>query len=477
MRMKFSVAAVVALLAVASASAQSDFVNGEALSAVDYTKFWQIALPLRPGQRLTRDAYVVDDQIYVSTNEGFVYAIHADTGAVRWEREVTRRGFRLRQPCHIGKDVVFATPTTVLKLDRIYGEPTGISDFGFACATGVATDGSRLYVGSFNHRFYAYDVASLYEIWKATTAAPVESTPVIHGPRLFVASGDQSVSAMTARNKKLRWQSVVSGPVTADLVVDDNGVYAASRDNSLYLFDFLFGEVRWRARLSGPLDEPPVLTKDLALQYCAADGIAAIEIAIEKDDKRVRWKHANGRTALTTDARNAFIASNGALLDVVSLTDGTFLRSIPTDGFEIGIPSPKNAAIILASPDGRIFCARPKGTPLPTADQVKEAFLPGSTATAAAPTATSKPTAETEEESPLDSSALGPAAGGKSKVSRQFGGAASRPAAKPDEKSRKSDSKDKTTREKTGKKDEKSKKGDEKKDEGKKDEGKKDDGE
>ena len=66
------------------------------------------------------------------------------------------------------------------------------------------------------------------------------------------------------------------GPITADLAVDDNGVYVASRDHSLYLLDPAFGGLRWRARFSGPLYEPPVVTADTAFQFCAEDGLAAI---------------------------------------------------------------------------------------------------------------------------------------------------------------------------------------------------------
>lgn len=427
--MRFAHTLLVTLLlsGASAARAQQDFLPGAPLSAVDYTKFWQIDLPLRPGQQLSGDAFLVDDQIYLAADDGYCFAVHADTGALRWIREVTRQGYRLRRPCHREQEVIFVTPTTVLALDRLFGEPLAVADLGFPCSTGVVTDGSRLYVGSINHRFYAIDASSLFQVWKATAGAPVESTPALHGPRLYVASSDSTVSAMTARNKKLRWQAVTSGPITADLVTDENGVYAASQDNSLYLFDFTYGEIRWRARLSGSLFEPPVLTKELAYQYCPDDGVVAIEIDMQKEDERIRWRHRSGRAALTADERNAFILTTRNTIDAVNLVDGTITQEIPAGGFNIAIPSPQNRAIIVADRRGRVFCARPRGTPLPTAEQVREAALPGSTPMTQ-PAAT-QPAPIPALETPLESDLTGPAVGGRSKVSREFSRqAATRPA-------------------------------------------------
>ncbi|MBK8913132.1 MAG: PQQ-binding-like beta-propeller repeat protein [Phycisphaerales bacterium] len=414
------------------ATAQPDYVESESLAAVGYTKYWQLALPLRADQQLSSDAYLVDDQLYLATRDGMVFAVHADTGALRWVREVSRPGYGLRRPCHVGKDVVFVTPTTMLRLDRIYGEPKAIADFGFACSTGVATDGTHLFVGSINHRFYAFDAQYLFEVWKASSGAPIESTPVASGPRLYVASSDRSISSLTSASKRLRWQAVVAGPITADLVRNDSGVFVASRDNSLYLYDYVHGEVRWQARLGGALREPPVLGSELAFQYCADDGVAAIEIDVAREDRRIRWKYASGRTALTHDDKHALILTNSRSIDAVSLKDGQFVRAIPARGFAIAIPSAHNAAMIVAHPDGRIFCARPRGVALPTAAQVREAALPGSTtplpeiprsgiAAAAAAAAL---------DAALNTSVAGPPAGGKSKVSREFGTGRS-PAAGP----------------------------------------------
>lgn len=405
------------------ATAQPDYIDPEALGAVGYTKYWQLALPLRADQQLSNDAYLVDDQLYFSTRDGMVFAVHADTGALRWVREVSRPGYGLRRPCHVGKDVVFVTPTTMLKLDRIYGEPKAVADFGFACSTGVATDGSRLFVGSINHRFYAFDAEHLFELWKASSGAPIESTPVVSGPRLYVASSDRSISSMTAANKRLRWQAVVAGPITADLIRNDSGVFVASRDNSLYLYDYVHGEVRWQARLSGALREPPVLGAELAFQYCADDGVAAIEIDVAREDRRIRWKYPSGRATLTHDAKHALILTHSRSIDAVSLQDGKFLRAIPARGFGIAVPSAHNAAMIVAHPDGRIFCARPRGAALPTAAQVREAALPGSTTPLpeAPRSGIAAAAAAAALDAALNTSTAGPPAGGKSKVSRDFG--------------------------------------------------------
>jgi hypothetical protein len=409
------------------ALAEEDYLPSEALRGAELIKAWQLRLPLDKGQTLL-DAYLVDDQLYLATNDGYVFAVHADTGAIRWLRRVTSEGFRLRRPCHAGDRVIFATPTTVLQLNRLSGEGASKLELRFPAGTGPVTDGARLFLGGLDSRLHALQVLDPVLGWQAVTNGPIMSTPVVYEASLFAASDDGSVYSCTPDKKTIRWQTTTFGSVTADLAVNEHGVYVANRDQSLYLLDPLFGEIRWRARFSGALYEAPVVTPDLAYQYCPDDGLVAVNTAVLGVTQRNRWTLPRGRTLLTIDQRYAYVLSRDETVLIVSLQDGDVAHTLPAPGLVLAVPSPARTALYLASPDGRLFCAWPRGTPLVTPSDLRGAITPPE-----APTAetgeklepTTKP-AKPEEGDLLTTSRKGRPLGGKSKVSKSFreGGAA-----------------------------------------------------
>jgi len=407
-------------LTVPPAVGQADLIPAEALHEAGLVKFWQLRLPLERGQHL-RDAYLVNDQIYLATQDGYVFAVHADTGAIRWLRPVTRSGYRLKRPCHAGRRVIFVTPTTVLQLDRVLGDGIAQYELRFAAGSSAVSDGLNLYLGGINGRFYALDVWDHMERWKAGMRGAITSIPTLYKEFLFVGSDSGDVSACVAANKRYRWRTAVSGPVAADLVADANGLYVASQDQSLYLFDLNYGRTRWQARFSGPLHEPPVLTPELAFQFCADDGLVAVNAAWVGVEKRVRWILPRGRQLLTVDKRFAYVLSRDESILVTRLADGQVVHEIPAAGFTMAMPAPAGATLWMAGADGRVFCARPRGVPFARRDDLRRALLPpGTQAEAGEAAAEAGKPAEEQAEDYLRGRQTGRPVGGKSKVSKQF---------------------------------------------------------
>jgi outer membrane protein assembly factor BamB len=401
---------------------ESDFIDGSALYEAGLVKYWQLLLPLQPGQQVTA-SYLVDDQIYAATQDGYVYAVDAHTGAIRWAKQVTTAGYEIRRPCHAGERTVFVTPPAFSQYDRYSGRPIRAVETRFPTGSPAVSDGLRIYIGGIDQKIYAFRLDQDFEDWKARADGEVVSRPGLLGKYLYFAGDDGTVYACVAANKQFYWRARGVGPVTADLAVDENGVYVACRDHSLYLLDPAFGGLRWRTRFSGPLYEPPVITPQVAFQYSPKDGVAALNTSTIDVEKRVRWTLPRGRELLTLDEKHAYLLSRDESILIASLDDGKLLHTVPAPGFTMPMPSPGDMALYLAAKDGRLFCARKRGVPIVLAEEVREASLgpetpeapPETTAEAGAP----KPA---EEEDYLKTKRPGPPIGGKSKVSKEYTG-------------------------------------------------------
>ncbi len=415
------ISCLLSLLALASAAqGQADYIAHEPLESAGFVKLWQLQLPLEAGQEV-RDAYQVEDALYVATNDGHVYALHTDSGALRWMREVTTGGYRVTRPSHVGDRVVFVTTSQVTQYDRLSGEPIRRFNLRFPASSGNVSDGTHYYFGSLNRRFYSFDVQADFDTWKAGTNGSILSTPALFGEYLFVASDDGGVYACVAADKRFHWQTSTTGPNTADLVADERGVYVASRDRSLYSLNLVNGRVQWRTRLSGPLLVAPVVTPETAYQFESYDGLVAINTGLKDIEERVRWRLPRGLSMLTVLEAAAIVLTRDEAILVVDNQSGAVTAEISAPGFNLCVPRPTERSILLVSRDGRIFNAKPKGAPLVTRSDLRKAIY-GADATATTSTrpATTRPSAPPAADSSR-AAPQGPPVGGKSKVSRDYG--------------------------------------------------------
>lgn len=408
--------------------AADDYVAHAPLNDAGLVKYWQLQLPLQPGQRVT-DAYLVDDQIYIGTLDGVVFCVHADTGVLRWGQKFSSAGFRLWRPCHAGDRVLIVTPESVRQYDRVYGDPIRETVFRFPAGSPAVSDGTHYFVGGVDRRYYCFELDWPYEIWKNSTGGPVTAAPVIFGPNaLAVASNDGGIYAGTILNKHFLWLKFAGAPITADLVADENGIYVASRDQSLYQLDPVTGAARWRARFSGALYEAPVLTKELAFQFCPDDGVCAVEAPSQIKGERIRWKVREGRRLLTVADGNAYILTRDEGIAIAALTDGVVTQRIAAPGFTFALPRPNDGTLLMASGDGRLFCARGKDTPPVSEDEIRKVLLGRRARTTTQPAAAAVIPPSPEPAPGLQSIRPGSPIGGKSRVSRGEA-PASRPAA------------------------------------------------
>lgn len=416
------VALICALLSLSMSAAlgEGDYVDSSALHEAGLVKYWQLSLPLQPGQEIA-DSYLVDDQVYTATRDGYVYAIDAKTGTIRWVKQVTTAGYRVKQPCHDGNIIIFVLPSVFVQYDRYSGRPIRSIETRFPTGSSAISDGFRFYIGGIDQKVYAFYPDQDFEIWKSRANGQIVSRPALLGKHLYFAGDDGSVYACVAKDKQFYWRARRVGSITADLVVDDNGVYVASRDHSLYLLDPAFGGLRWRTRFSGPLYEPPIITPEVVFQYCPDEGLAAINTGTVGVEQRVRWTLPRGRKLLTVDGKRAYVLSRDESILIAGLDDGKILHDVPAPGFTMPMPSPGVAALYMASRDGRVFCARKRGVPIVLAEDIRRALQgPKSTEDESATAAEEQAPGLATEEDHLKSKRPGPPIGGKSKVSKEY---------------------------------------------------------
>lgn len=343
-------------------------VEPQAAQAAASYVYWQAHLPLREGDSVAR-CHLLDDNLYVITDLGDAFALHADQGLIRWHARLAKPDYVIHRPGHLtvptgDGPVVFTTTNDVIVLDRYAGDELLRTRLPFPSGSGAVGDATRLYLGSSDGKMYSLLWRHAFgnrvlERWAVATGGPVEAAPVLDHGELFFASSAGAIASSDPLTNEKHWIFRTGGPVTADLFVDDFSVYAASEDRSLYRVDRSRGGLLWRHRFPRPLKAGPAVVDFVCYQQVPTMGLVALDI----NSGAELWTREDGTRFLSAMAGEAAIMTTGDTVDIVDTQTGHTKRWFPLNGATTAAANLQNDAVYVAGAEGQVACVRAKGMP------------------------------------------------------------------------------------------------------------------
>ena len=216
------------------------------------------------GAAIWGTASVSGGTVYVGSDDGYLYALEAQTGALKWK--FATQGIVRSQPFIAGGLVYVVSDDGFLyAADARAGAQTWRTDIGNSVArevreklttdtnpTGwdykqsspIVADGV-VYVGSLDGKIYALAADTGRIIWTFVTGGKVRATPVIVDGTIFIGSWDKCFYALDAATGELRWKTMVLGQVQSTALVANGLVYIASRKASVAALDIQTGKYTW----------------------------------------------------------------------------------------------------------------------------------------------------------------------------------------------------------------------------------------
>ncbi len=269
-----------------------------AISLADQSEVWRTPLGATSRSGVTIDG----TNAFVGDQDGTVYAITLETGAISWSEEMDGR-----------------VDTAV-----------AVSD-GQVVAVARNTDTAQVVLAGF-------DEATGERSWPAL-AIQANSTagtaPSAGGGSLFIGSADRRVRALAATDGTERWATLVLSlfsPATS-LAFDDQSVFAADIAGGLYRLDAADGGRAWSYHLNEVvLRSSPVVSGNSVLLGLGDGRLVAIDVA----SGHLVWQSAPspglvGTIALASDAVIAVKGGRGA---------GLIALEHDAEGTLIDVPSP-----------------------------------------------------------------------------------------------------------------------------------------
>lgn len=260
--------------------------NGE-ITAVDKTGKKRWTTPLADSVRSAPNAD--NGRVYIITTGNRLYALDAETGAVKWNYKTLESNaalFGMAQPALKGNTLVaafttgevtaFDTRTGLIKWSHMLLSPRAfntILDLSHISAAPVIGDNT----------VYAFNASGKMAAWRLndgkllfTTESGAANTPILNGNALFYIDQKNTLTAMNARNGAVFWKTPLPKTEADDAywmtpVLAGGQILVSLNTGHMWMFDAQSGEQTGQTSVPTSMAAPVVAKESVLFFASSAD--------------------------------------------------------------------------------------------------------------------------------------------------------------------------------------------------------------
>jgi outer membrane protein assembly factor BamB len=320
---------------------------------------WQIQLPLKPTEQIDY-LYVVDDYLYVLTNQNFFFCVQRDSGSIRSLLSIAVPGLPVLRPIQYEKKSVFLIGQELKVFDPVIGRITKTMKLSQLSGSygSITRNNDNVYICGSDNRLYTFSAQEgiMLGMVTADNDSPIHSV-IASEKMVWFATTVGNVVAMDASNRQKLWQFNITGRMKTPLILENDFIYASGLDTKVYKLDAKRGILTWKEPFiaGGGIREPLILGKSCVYVFAEGAGL----YAVNKQTGKAVWNLPKGRSFLaeTEDQSFAYVTP-GVLIRMDNLA-GKEEISVDIAGIERFASNTVDSALYLADKNGRIMAAGP----------------------------------------------------------------------------------------------------------------------
>ncbi len=319
----------------------------------------------RTGGSVKAQPMIYDGTVYVSSFDGTLYALSADSGRLRWKRSI---GGTLVAAPVVTEEVVVVGSTSgaVVCLRRRDGRVLWKSELPppvFASA-GIWEDVVCTAAG--DGKIYGLSLRDGGQLWQFQTEMFVQSRILPVQGMFVVGCWDNHVYALDAYSGILRWKqkfgrSFYYAPAIGSPVTDGVRVVVPSNDGVLHAVRVRTGEVLWElsSAQGNSFGYPsPLLEGDVV--YCGALGGRGLVYAVDVRTGQPRWVAETGRVVYDSGCASAggyiFTASVDGVVYWIEKQNGRVVQAYQmAEGHVFCVPDTDGERFVIGSMNGTVY--------------------------------------------------------------------------------------------------------------------------
>ena len=213
---------------------------------------------------VTSSPRIADGTIFVGGQDGFLHAVDARTGERRWASD-TGGPVHSSPAVAGGMVVVGSRSNTLFGFDvRSGAEAWKFVRGDWFNSSPTIVDGT-VYVGCRDHNVYGLDVLTGEQKWQYTTSSTVDSSPRVVGSSVYIGGDDGKVRSLGAQTGKWVWDFTAQKGIVSTPTVAGGVLYVGSDDGRLYALEADTGRPRWSYPTAGGIRSTPLVVDGLVV--------------------------------------------------------------------------------------------------------------------------------------------------------------------------------------------------------------------
>ena len=300
---------------------------------------------------------VVDETLYVGSDDDRVYAFDTRTGIEQWNYSTD--GNVLSSPAVTNGTVyVGSYDDKVYALNAIDGtERWNYSTGGIVWSSPAVVDGT-VYVGSDDKTVYVINAQTGSEQWNYTTEGKVQSSPAVANGTVYVGSYDHDVYALNATDGTEVWNySRGSGgnEISSPAVVNDT-VYIGGVGGAVYALNATDGTERWGNTDVADVQSSPTVWNN-TVYIGGGEGDDTV-YALNATTGTERWNYTTGAKVYSTPTvvnGTVYVGSYDNNVSAIDAVKGTELWRYTTGGSVFSSPTVVDGTVYVGSLDGDLY--------------------------------------------------------------------------------------------------------------------------
>ena len=317
----------------------------------------QVLWKFEASEAFSSTAAIVDGVVYVGCEDGVLYALDLQTGAVKWT--LTTGDMIRSSPTVLSGTVYFGDGLGVL---HAVDAKSGKSRWTYATKAEIISsvnhaDG-RLIFGSYDGFIYCLDARDGKLLWKFETGGRVHGTPGITRDAVVAAGCDEFLHVLRLADGKSLARISLHSVSGASAAIGGSHAFVGTFSNQVLGINWSKGKVEWvfeDEERQFPFMSSAALTDGLVI----VGGRDKRLWALDRETGKPRWKFVTqGRidSSPVVVGERVFVGSSDGRLYAVRLDTGTEVWR-----FDAGSPitaSPAVAAgrLVVGTLDGLLYC-------------------------------------------------------------------------------------------------------------------------